>query len=43
MFEDHNSAWNEWVDRSNPPVRACVGAELWRPNMLVEIMVTAEK
>ena len=22
-------------------VRACVGAELWRPNMLVEIMVSA--
>jgi enamine deaminase RidA (YjgF/YER057c/UK114 family) len=43
MFEDHNSVWNEWVDRRNPPVRACVGAELWRPNMLVEIMVTAEK
>lgn len=40
-FEDHNSVWNEWVDRKNPPVRACVGAPLWRPGMLVEIMVTA--
>jgi Endoribonuclease L-PSP len=20
-FEDHNSLWNEWVDRQNPPVR----------------------
>jgi enamine deaminase RidA (YjgF/YER057c/UK114 family) len=40
-FEDHNSVWNEWVDRQNPPVRFCVGATLWRPNILVEIMVTA--
>ena len=43
LFEDHNAAWNEWVDRQNPPVRACVRAELWQPNMLVEIMVTATK
>ena len=43
MFEDHNAAWNEWVDPKNPPVRACVRADLWRPNMLVEIMVTATK
>jgi enamine deaminase RidA (YjgF/YER057c/UK114 family) len=42
-FEDHNAAWNEWVDPQNPPVRACVRADLWRPNMLVEIMVTATK
>ena len=40
-FEDHNSVWNEWVDRQNPPVRACVQTPLWRPNILVEIMVTA--
>jgi enamine deaminase RidA (YjgF/YER057c/UK114 family) len=40
-FEDHNSVWNEWVDRQNPPVRFCVQTPLWRPNILVEIMVTA--
>jgi enamine deaminase RidA (YjgF/YER057c/UK114 family) len=40
-FEEHNSVWNEWVDRQNPPVRACVQTPLWRPNILVEIMVTA--
>jgi len=40
-FEDHNSVWNDWVDRKNPPVRFCVQASLWRPNILVEIMVTA--
>ena len=43
LFEDHNAVWNEWVDPQNAPVRACVRAELWRPNMLVEIMVTAAK
>lgn len=40
-FEEHNSIWNEWVDRKNPPVRFCVQSPLWRPNILVEIMVTA--
>ena len=40
-FEEHNFVWNEWVDRKNPPVRACVQSQLWRPNILVEIMVTA--
>jgi len=43
LFHDHNSVWNEWVDQNNPPVRACVGAELWKPGLLVEIMVTAAK
>ena len=41
LFEAHNAAWNAWVDPNNPPVRACVQANLWRPGMLVEIMVTA--
>ena len=43
LFEAHNAAWNAWVDRENPPVRACVRAELWQPGMLVEIMVTAAR
>ena len=43
LFEPHNAAWNEWVDPKNPPVRACVRAELWHPSLLVEIMVTAAK
>jgi enamine deaminase RidA (YjgF/YER057c/UK114 family) len=41
LFDAHNAAWNAWVDPKNPPVRACVQAKLWRPGMLVEIMVTA--
>ncbi len=43
LFEAHNAVWNAWVDPQNPPVRACVQADLWRPNMLVEIMVTAAR
>lgn len=43
LFEDHNSVWNAWVDRDTPPVRAGVRAELVRPNLRVEIMVTAAK
>ena len=40
-FEEHNSVWNDWVDRQNPPVRCCVQSALWHPDILVEIMVTA--
>jgi enamine deaminase RidA (YjgF/YER057c/UK114 family) len=49
LFEAHNAVWNAWVDPQNPPVRACVGADLagiagQTPPLhtcLVEIMVTA--
>jgi enamine deaminase RidA (YjgF/YER057c/UK114 family) len=41
LFAEHNAAWNEWVDPSNPPVRACLTTQFWRPGMLVEVMVTA--
>ena len=43
LFDDMNAVWNEWVDQENPPVRACLRSELWRPGMLVEIMVTAAR
>lgn len=41
LFERHNACWNAWVDPENPPVRACVEAKLWKPGMLIEVMVTA--
>ena len=42
LFAAHNEAWNEWVDPNNRPVRACLTSpQLWRPGMVVEIMVTA--
>jgi enamine deaminase RidA (YjgF/YER057c/UK114 family) len=37
-----NRAWDEWVDRVNPPMRACIGVELEPPH-IVEIVVTAAK
>jgi enamine deaminase RidA (YjgF/YER057c/UK114 family) len=43
LFRDMNSVWNEWVDPQNPPARACVQAQMARPEVLVEIMVTAAK
>jgi enamine deaminase RidA (YjgF/YER057c/UK114 family) len=43
LFGPHNEVWNMWVDPANPPVRACVTAELWQPGLLVEIMVTAAR
>lgn len=42
-FKAMNAVWNAWVDPENPPVRACVRADLARPEILVEIMVTAAK
>ncbi|HVH74043.1 MAG TPA: RidA family protein [Stellaceae bacterium] len=43
LFADMNSVWNGWVDPDNPPARACVRADLARPEILVEIMVTAAR
>ena len=43
LFADMNSVWNAWVDPANPPARACVRAEMARPEVLVEIMVEAAK
>ena len=37
---EFNRAWDGWVDRSNLPVRACVGAALESED-LVELVVTA--
>jgi enamine deaminase RidA (YjgF/YER057c/UK114 family) len=43
MFAEHNEVWNEWVDPREPPVRACIQAQLALPGLLVEIMVTAAR
>ena len=45
-FEDFsglNEVWNAWIDPDNMPARACVRSELARPDLLIEIMVTAAK
>jgi enamine deaminase RidA (YjgF/YER057c/UK114 family) len=38
--DEMNKAWDEWVDRAQPPMRACLGVDLEPPH-LVEIVVTA--
>jgi enamine deaminase RidA (YjgF/YER057c/UK114 family) len=38
--EEMNRAWDEWVDKADPPRRACIGAVLEGQD-LVEILVTA--
>ena len=43
LFSQMNAVWNEWVDPANPPARACVRADMARPEILVEIMVVAGK
>jgi enamine deaminase RidA (YjgF/YER057c/UK114 family) len=43
LFADMNSVWNAWVDPANPPARACVKADMARPEVLIEIMVTAAR
>ena len=40
-FKGMNSVWNAWVDPENKPVRATVQAEMARPQILVEIQVSA--
>jgi enamine deaminase RidA (YjgF/YER057c/UK114 family) len=37
---EFNRAWDEWVDRSNLPLRSCIGASLEQGD-LVELVVTA--
>ena len=40
-FSAMNAVWNEWADAGNPPARTCVSGELFRPDLLVELVVTA--
>jgi len=37
---EFNRAWDEWVDRDNLPMRACLGVQL-EGDDLVELVVTA--
>jgi len=40
MKPEFSRAWDEWVDRANLPLRACVSASLEHDH-LVELVVTA--
>lgn len=38
-----NEVWIGWIDKANPPVRACVQSPLARPEIRIEIMVAAAR
>jgi enamine deaminase RidA (YjgF/YER057c/UK114 family) len=40
-FSAMNEVYDAWVDRDNPPVRACVGSALADSRYLLEIQATA--
>ena len=40
-FAGMNDVWSEWIDKENKPVRATVEANMARPEILVEIQVSA--
>ncbi len=42
-FADMNAVWDAWVPEGHAPARACGEAKLARPDLLVEIIVTAAK
>ncbi len=37
------AAWNAWIDHAAPPACSIVGAHMARPDILVEIKVTAAR
>ena len=40
-FAAMNEIWDAWVNNGHEPARACVQAEMARPEILVEIVVAA--
>ena len=40
-FSEMNCVWDDWVPAGHAPARACGEAKLARPNLKVEIIVTA--
>lgn len=42
-FDAVNRVWDAWIDRTNPPARAAVQAQLANKKWLVEVVVVAAK
>lgn len=42
-FDAMNQVWESWLDRANPPARACVEARLARPELIVEMSAVAAR
>lgn len=43
FFGAMNAEWNAWADPEAPPARTCVSGELYRPDLLVELVVIAAR
>lgn len=41
LFAGMNAVWDAWVDKANPPARACGEARLATSDYLVEFMIIA--
>lgn len=41
LFSQMNEIWDNWIPEGHAPARACVEARMARPELLVEISVTA--
>ncbi len=40
-FKEMNEVWDDWVVEGHSPARACVAAQMARPELLVEVSVIA--
>ncbi len=40
-FDEMNAVWDAWVEQGHAPARACGEAKLARPDLQVEMIVTA--
>lgn len=40
-FDEVNAAWNAWIDPDHLPARVCHAVDLGRPDIKVELVVTA--
>ncbi|OJY12299.1 MAG: hypothetical protein BGP05_10810 [Rhizobiales bacterium 62-47] len=40
--EEINAAWDAWVDKANPPIRACIGAQLEGKDRVELCVIAAE-
>ncbi len=40
-FKEMNEVWDDWVVEGHSPARACVAAQMARPELLIEVSVIA--
>jgi enamine deaminase RidA (YjgF/YER057c/UK114 family) len=42
-FAEMNAVWDAWIDKANPPTRACGESRLATPDYRVEVIVVAAR